>query len=47
VEVSCLSNEDEVRLLTNSDYRERIAGALLNGIRSYADSLNGSGKKGS
>jgi N-acetylmuramoyl-L-alanine amidase len=47
VEVSCLSNEDEVRLLTNADYRERIAGALLNGIRSYADSLNGSGKKGS
>lgn len=47
VEVSCLSNDDEVRLLTNGDYREKIALALLRGIRQYANSLNGSGKKGS
>jgi N-acetylmuramoyl-L-alanine amidase len=47
VEVSCLSNEDEVRLLTNSDYREKIALALLRGIRNYANSLNGSSQKGS
>jgi N-acetylmuramoyl-L-alanine amidase len=46
VEVSCLSNEEEVRLLTNGDYREKIALALLRGIRGYANSLNGSGKKG-
>jgi N-acetylmuramoyl-L-alanine amidase len=39
-EVSCLSNEDDVQLLTNSDYREKIAEALLRGIRSYANNLN-------
>jgi N-acetylmuramoyl-L-alanine amidase len=47
VEVSCLSNEDEVKLLTSPDYREKIALALLKGIRSYADSLKGSDRKGS
>jgi N-acetylmuramoyl-L-alanine amidase len=47
VEVSCLSNEDEVRLLTNGDYREKIALALLRGIRGYANNLNGSRQKGS
>jgi N-acetylmuramoyl-L-alanine amidase len=47
VEVSSLSNEDEVKLLTNNDYREKIALALLRGIRKYANSLDGSGKKGS
>jgi N-acetylmuramoyl-L-alanine amidase len=46
-EVSCLSNEDDVQLLTNSEYREKIAQALLRGIRSYANNLNGSNKKGS
>jgi N-acetylmuramoyl-L-alanine amidase len=46
-EVSCLSNEDDVKLLTNADYREKIAQALLRGIRSYANNLNGSDKKGS
>jgi N-acetylmuramoyl-L-alanine amidase len=40
-EVSCLSNEDDVKLLTNGDYRERIAEALLQGIRSYTNNLNG------
>jgi N-acetylmuramoyl-L-alanine amidase len=41
-EVSCLSNDDEVNLLKSADYREAIAVALLNGIRSYANSLRGS-----
>jgi N-acetylmuramoyl-L-alanine amidase len=44
-EVSCLSNEDDVKLLTNADYREKIAQALLRGILSYANNLNGSDKK--
>lgn len=44
-EVSCLSNEDDVKLLTNADYREKIAQALLRGILSYAKNLNGSEKK--
>lgn len=43
-EVSCLSNEDDVKLLTNADYREKIAQALLRGILSYANNLNGSEK---
>lgn len=47
VEVSCLSNEDEVKLLTSADYREKIASAISKGIRSYAESLNGSGRKDS
>jgi N-acetylmuramoyl-L-alanine amidase len=47
VEISCLSNEDEVKLLTNTDYREKIALALLKGIRSYANKLNGPDRKGS
>ena len=46
-EVSCLSNEDDVKLLTNDDYRKKIAQALLRGIRSYANNRNGSDKKGS
>jgi N-acetylmuramoyl-L-alanine amidase len=43
-EVSCLSNEDDVKLLTNADYREKIAQALLRGILAYSDNLNGSEK---
>jgi N-acetylmuramoyl-L-alanine amidase len=46
VEISCLSNDDEVKLLTKDDYRESIALALLQGIRGYARSLNGSERKG-
>ena len=45
VEVSCLSNEADVSLLTKADYRERIAQALLRGIRSYANDLDGAGRK--
>jgi N-acetylmuramoyl-L-alanine amidase len=47
VEISCLSNDDEVKLLTNTAYREKIALALLKGIRSYANKLNGPDRKGS
>jgi N-acetylmuramoyl-L-alanine amidase len=46
-EVSCLSNDDEVKLLKSADYREAIALALLNGIRAYANSLRASPTKGS
>jgi N-acetylmuramoyl-L-alanine amidase len=46
-EVSCLSNEEDVKLLTNADYREKIAQSLFRGILSYANKLNDSDKKGS
>jgi N-acetylmuramoyl-L-alanine amidase len=46
-EVSCLSNDDEVNLLKDADYREMIALALLTGIRTYANSLRGTPTKGS
>jgi N-acetylmuramoyl-L-alanine amidase len=35
-EVSCLSNEDEARLLRKPKYRDSIAEALFQGIQSYA-----------
>lgn len=47
VEIACLSNEDEVQLLTKPDYRENIAGALAQGIRQYADRFNVAARKGS
>ena len=47
VEVACLSNEDEADLLTKEDYRENIAVALARGIRSYANTLKASDRKGS
>ncbi|HWP24326.1 MAG TPA: N-acetylmuramoyl-L-alanine amidase [Candidatus Binatia bacterium] len=46
VEIACLSNQDEVELLTKEDYRESIALGLLRGIRSYASSLNNPVAKG-
>jgi len=45
VEVSCLSNEADVDLLTTADYRDRVAHALLKGIQSYANGLAGVGGK--
>jgi len=45
-EVSCLSNDDEVRLLAQDSYRQSIAEALARGIRSYAGSEARSGDKG-
>jgi N-acetylmuramoyl-L-alanine amidase len=46
-EIACLSNDDEAQLLTKEAYRENIALALFQGIRAYAQSLNGPAKKGS
>ena len=46
VEICCLSNEDEVELLTKEVYRENIALALMQGVRSYAGNLNVSSRKG-
>jgi len=42
-EVSCLSNEDEARLLSQGSYRQSIAEALARGIRSYAGEVARSG----
>jgi hypothetical protein len=42
-EVSCLSNEDEARLLSQDSYRQSIAEALARGIRSYAGEVARSG----
>jgi N-acetylmuramoyl-L-alanine amidase len=46
VEVSCLSNSEEVELLADGEYREKIALALLDGLRSYAANINGITRKG-
>jgi N-acetylmuramoyl-L-alanine amidase len=46
VEISSLSNEGDVELLTKMDYRENIAVALVEGIRNYANGFNGSDGKG-
>jgi N-acetylmuramoyl-L-alanine amidase len=45
-EVSCLSNEEEARLLSKPLYRQYIAEALARGVRSYADAAAGAGEKG-
>ncbi len=45
-EVSSLSNSDDDKLLKDEQYRERIAASLFEGIRIYAKSLNGPGKRG-
>lgn len=45
-EVSCLSNEEEARLLTKPLYRQYIAEALAEGIGAYADAVERSGEKG-
>jgi N-acetylmuramoyl-L-alanine amidase len=47
LEVSTLSNEQEVELLIDPDYRENIALAISRGIASYASSLNRLSEKGS
>lgn len=46
-EVSCLSNQEEIRLLHTPEYRERIAQALFAGIESYAGRRAHSSQKGS
>ena len=47
VEIACLSNDAEAELLTTESYRENIAVALGQSIRSYASSLKVAGMKGS
>ena len=46
VEISCLSNDEEVELLTKTDYREKIAEALRTGVYAYSKNLNVAYKKG-
>jgi N-acetylmuramoyl-L-alanine amidase len=46
-EVSCLSDPREVALLADARYRDRIAGALAQGIEGYARSASQVGQKGS
>lgn len=45
-EVSCLSNDDEARLLATAQYRQEIAQALARGIRAYTEALHRSARKG-
>jgi len=46
-EVSCLSNEQEARLLMTPEYRQYIAEALFEGIDSYAEQVRGAEHTGS
>jgi N-acetylmuramoyl-L-alanine amidase len=39
-EVAYLSNEEEARLLATPEYRQRLAQALFQGIRTYTNTLN-------
>lgn len=39
-EISFISNPDEEKVLKTPQYRQQIAESLLNGVRSYADSLS-------
>jgi N-acetylmuramoyl-L-alanine amidase len=45
VEVSALSNQEDVKLLQDEQYRERAALAILRGINSYANNLSRTGSK--
>jgi N-acetylmuramoyl-L-alanine amidase len=45
-EVSCLSNEEEARLLASPDYRQAIAEALAAGVRTYAAGVAAAAQKG-
>ncbi len=42
-EVSCLSNDEEARLLAQSGYRDRLARALAEGIQAYSHSVRKGG----
>jgi N-acetylmuramoyl-L-alanine amidase len=46
-EVAYLSNPEEAQWLATPEYRQRLAEALLQGIRAYVATLNNSTKKGS
>ena len=39
-EVGCLSNDEEAQLLESASYRQYVAEAIFEGIRSYALGLN-------
>ncbi len=45
VEVACLSNQGEAHQLASPEYRQRVAAALVDGIRSYAASIGDSAGK--
>jgi N-acetylmuramoyl-L-alanine amidase len=45
VEVACLSNDREARLLARPSYRQRIAEALFDGIARYAATVNAPGEE--
>lgn len=45
-EVGCMSNSSEVAMLQRADYRQRIAGALFEGIHAYAAAAEAPQKKG-
>ena len=45
-EVSCLSNDEEARLLARPLYRQYIAVALANGLRAYASAARGAAAGG-
>jgi N-acetylmuramoyl-L-alanine amidase len=40
-EISFISNPEEEKALKTPQYRQQIAESLLNGVRSYADTLSG------
>ena len=46
VEVSSLSNADDVELLMRAEYREEIAVALLRSIQAYASRVDDRSRKG-
>jgi N-acetylmuramoyl-L-alanine amidase len=43
VEISFITHGEEGRLLRNASYRQRVAQALLEGIRQYQASLKSAG----
>jgi N-acetylmuramoyl-L-alanine amidase len=45
-EVGCLSNQQEAAMLARAEYRQKIADALMAGIRAYASANDGPEKKG-
>ena len=42
-EISCLSNQEEAKLLAQPEYRDRLAQALFEGIQSYSHSVRKGG----
>jgi N-acetylmuramoyl-L-alanine amidase len=45
-EVSSVTNDEDVKLLNDEQYKEKIAVSLFEGISKYANNLNSSGKRG-